>query len=134
VTPTNGGRPTRVLIVNDDRRLAESARMLLIDEGYDTRVEGDGLAAVDALREFAADVIILDLLMPRLDGHGFLNWLSREPGPAPIVVVWSVASRADLDRARTLGAAECLPGSTTGPDDLIQAVARAAAHSRLRVG
>ena len=113
----------RVLVVNDDARLAESVRELLTEEGYEARVACDGLAAIDALGEWPADVVLLDLVMPHLDGLGFLERRASVPARArPKVVVWSVAPATELDRARALGACECLPGGTTGPDDLVSAV------------
>ncbi len=121
----NGGgrRRARVLVVNDDLRLAESVRSLLADEGYETRIARDGLAAIDALGEWPADLVLLDLMMPHLNGWDFLARRAREPALARSpVVVWSVAPTVELDRARQLGADECLPGGTTNPDDLLEVV------------
>lgn len=118
-----GRRRARVLVVNDDLRLAESVRTLLADEGYETRVACDGLAAIDALAEWPADLVLLDLMMPHLNGWDFLARRSREPALAKsLVVVWSVAPPDGLDRARQLGADECLPGGSTNPDDLLEVV------------
>jgi CheY-like chemotaxis protein len=113
----------RVLVVNDDVRLAESVQSLLADEGYETRVARDGLAAIDALGEWPADLVLLDLMMPHLSGWDFLARRAREPALARLlVVVWSVAPTVELDRARQLGADECLPGGSTNPDDLLEVV------------
>jgi CheY-like chemotaxis protein len=113
----------RVLIVNDDARLAGSVQTLLTDEGYDARCAVDGLAALDALASWPADVIVLDLIMPHLDGWEFLIRRAADPAltEAP-VVVWSVALPEELERARALGADECLPGGLTDPDHLLAVV------------
>lgn len=118
-----GSARGRVLVVNDDLRLAESVRSLLDDEGYETRIARDGLAAIDALGEWPADLVLLDLMMPHLNGWDFLARRKDEPMLARShVVVWSVAPAIELDRARALGADECLPGATTAPDDLLEVV------------
>jgi CheY-like chemotaxis protein len=119
-----GGRcRARVLVVNDDFRLAESVGSLLADEGYETRIARDGLAAIETLGEWPADLILLDLMMPHLNGWEFLERRAREPLLArSLVVVWSVAPPVELERARTLGADECLPGGATAPDDLLEVV------------
>ena len=109
----------RVLVVNDDVRLAESVRAFLVQEGYEARVARDGLAAIDALGVWPADVVLLDLMMPRLDGLGFLARRATSPELARSkVVVWSVAPAIELDRALALGASRCLPGATTAPFEL----------------
>jgi CheY-like chemotaxis protein len=118
-----GAPRARVLVVNDDLRLAESVRSLLADEGYETRIARDGLAAIDTLGEWPADLVLLDLMMPHLNGWDFLARRKQEPTLArSTVVVWSVAPTVELDRARELGADECLPGGSTGPDDLLEVV------------
>ena len=90
-----------MLVVNDDAALAESVRRLLCADGYDTRVVLDGAAALDTLAEWPADLVLLDLLMPRMDGWQFLLQRKKRPvlANAP-VLVWSVAAHEDLDRAR----------------------------------
>jgi len=118
-----GRRRARVLVVNDDLRLAESVQALLADEGYETRIARDGLAAIDTLGEWPADLVLLDLMMPHLNGWDFLARRAHEPALArSMVVVWSVAPAGELDRARALGADECLPGGNTAPADLLDVV------------
>jgi CheY-like chemotaxis protein len=102
--------------------------LLLAAEGYDARGVLDGESALAVLDEWPADLIVLDLRMPRLDGWGFLEvQLERRRAPrscAPIVVVWSAADRDGLERARQLGAAECLPSQSTSPDLLLATIER----------
>ncbi|MBO0879455.1 MAG: response regulator [Mycobacterium sp.] len=117
----------RVLVVNDDQRMTETTQSLLVAEGYDARGALDGESALAVLDEWPADVIILDLRMPRLDGWAFLE-LQLERGGAPRysapIVVWSAADRDGLERARQLGAAECLPAQSTSPDLLLATIER----------
>jgi two-component system CheB/CheR fusion protein len=68
------GRPRafpkrRVLVVDDNRDAAESLRELLRMHGHDVEVVNDGAAALGALEEFRADLVILDLGLPRVDGY-----------------------------------------------------------------
>lgn len=78
----------RVLIVDDDADCRQAAAWCLAAEGFATDTAADGLAALDVLDAGAApDVILLDLMMPRLDGRGFLERLAARPGPRPKVIV-----------------------------------------------
>lgn len=88
----------RVLVVDDDfeiRRILVAAlrqRGLTIDEAV------DGRQAVDLLRENTYSVIVLDLLMPGIDGFGVLNAVNETDGQSPVVLVVSGAERSLLDR------------------------------------
>jgi CheY-like chemotaxis protein len=120
----------RVLVVNDDARLADTVRWLLCEHGYDVRVALDGAAAVEALVDWPADLILLDLLMPRLDGWGFLTRRAQDPdlSRAP-VLVWSVAADEELEDARRLGASDCLRRTESSPDHLLASVERLLAQT-----
>ncbi len=58
----------RVLVVDDNRDAADTLSLLLTLEGYEVRVAYDGQEALDVFRESRAEVAVLDLNMPRLDG------------------------------------------------------------------
>ena len=116
---------TRILVVNDDRRLTASVDRLLRDEGYDVTLAYDGKEGLEVLERWPADLVVLDLIMPVLDGWGFLEQLSaRADATRPVVLVWSIVHGEGLTRARLLGATECLARQSTGPDSLLQAIAR----------
>jgi two-component system response regulator MprA len=61
-------RNARVLVVEDDDEIAQALQRMLRMEGYDVRVAGDGVAALDAAHSFLPDLVILDLGLPKLDG------------------------------------------------------------------
>jgi len=61
-------RPPRVLVVEDDRPIAEVLQRSLRMEGYDVRTSGDGREALDAAHAFLPDLVVLDLGLPGLDG------------------------------------------------------------------
>src|SRR5436309_4761523 len=65
---TDYERPPRVLVVEDDDAIAQVLQRMLRMEGYDVRVAGDGVAALDAAHAFLPDLVILDLGLPKLDG------------------------------------------------------------------
>jgi CheY-like chemotaxis protein len=119
-------RGGRVLIVNDDPRLVESVRTLLADEGYEVRTACDGRAALEALSGYPADLILLDLIMPRIDGWEFLmRRAANRDLMQSHVVVWSVAPPEDLERARKLGADSILSRHATDPDRLLSTIRQA---------
>lgn len=62
---------TRVLVVEDDTILRETLTEVMSDEGHEVRSAADGQAALDVLNEWEPDVILLDLMMPRMDADEF---------------------------------------------------------------
>jgi CheY-like chemotaxis protein len=94
-------RAARVLIVDDDPRLVFVMQEVLGDAGYETKVAGDGHAAIQRLGTFSPDVIVLDLLMPHMTGFDVLAWLRENGLDIPVIV----ATTDDGAIARDLGAA-----------------------------
>ncbi|MGI8802396.1 MAG: response regulator transcription factor [Solirubrobacteraceae bacterium] len=71
-------RPPRVLVVEDDQDIADVLQRSLRMEGYEVRIAGDGLVALDEAHGFLPDVVILDLGLPRLDGIEVARELRRD--------------------------------------------------------
>ena len=63
--------PGRVLVVEDDAGLRDTLAEILVDEGHDVRVAPDGAAALETLDGWNPEIIVLDLMMPRMDGFAF---------------------------------------------------------------
>jgi DNA-binding response OmpR family regulator len=85
-TTTDFERPARVLVVEDDDAISQVLQRSLRMEGYDVRIAGDGLAALDEAHAFMPDLIILDLGLPKLDGIEVAKTL-RESDDVPILVL-----------------------------------------------
>jgi CheY-like chemotaxis protein len=119
------GSGRRILVVSDDALLAPSVCVFLTDEGYDVRRAAEGQEGLVILADWTADLVLLDLYMPGLDGWGFLAALASAPVRArPLVVIWSVAGADELEHAQQLGADACLPRGSAGPEELLRALDR----------
>jgi two-component system, chemotaxis family, chemotaxis protein CheY len=80
---------SRVLVVDDDPVIRSTVAELLADEGYDVQQASDGAEALEMVRESPPDAIVLDLMMPVLDGWAFVHQCRALPrcGAVPIVVM-----------------------------------------------
>ncbi len=93
-----------VLVVEDDLAIRRLVRMVLEREGYRVDVAGDGVEAVLKLGLSEFDVIVLDLMMPNLDGFTFMNTLAEnDPSRLNRIIVTSAASPSVI-RDRMQGA------------------------------
>jgi CheY-like chemotaxis protein len=97
--------PKRVLVVDDEKDVQDFVSLILRDTGYDVDCAGDGREALEKVEADPPDLVVLDLMMPVMDGWGFLEHLRKIPDP-PAVVILSAAP--DDWRALRAGAWECL--------------------------
>jgi DNA-binding response OmpR family regulator len=74
-------RPPRVLVVEDDDAIAQVLQRSLRMEGYEVKVAGDGVSALDLAHAYLPDLVILDLGLPRLDGVDVARALLRRRPP-----------------------------------------------------
>lgn len=101
-----GNARTKILIVDDEPDILLMMRVNLESEGFETVLAADGETALARVREESPDVVLLDVMMPVLDGWGVLESLAQQDEPPAVIVVSAKAAAADLGRAYELGAAD----------------------------
>lgn len=94
-------QPARVAVVDDDRFVREMLEVGLSREGFQVRTAADGVAALDLARTWDPEVIVLDIMMPKIDGITLLPRL-REITQAPILML--TAKGETTDKVASLGA------------------------------
>ena len=101
---------TRILIVEDEPDIAEILHYNLEQEGFAVEAVGQGDAALEAVRRRPPDLILLDLMLPGLDGLEVARWLKREPPTARIPLIMLTARDQESDR---------IAGLELGADDYV---------------
>ncbi len=76
----------KVLIIEDDNNIAELLHLYLEKEGFETRVARDGGAGVEAFQTFRPDLVLLDIMLPVMDGWAVLNNI-RQAGDTPVIML-----------------------------------------------
>jgi len=99
---------TQILVAEDEPDIRELLVDLLNDAGYDVIVASDGGAALEKARLELPDMVILDLMLPVLDGFQVLEALKSDPATRsmPVIVVSAREREADQTRARNCGASD----------------------------
>jgi two-component system chemotaxis response regulator CheY len=119
----------RVLVVDDEPLLRELVADALRDAAFDVRSAANGLQAFDLLRTWVPRAIVLDLMMPQLDGIGFCERLRRNPRLASIPVLLLTAAYLPQLAAQRVRAQAVL-AKPFEVDDLIDMVSKLAAAAR----
>ena len=89
------GAAQRILVVEDNAALAEGLRYNLELEGFDVAVAPDGHAGVRLARELRPDLVVLDLMLPGLDGYQVLQRIRAEGARVPVLILSARAEEAD---------------------------------------
>ncbi|MEU0299687.1 response regulator transcription factor [Streptomyces sp. NPDC006175] len=112
--------PIRVLVVDDEAPLAELLSMALRYEGWEVRSAGDGAGALRTARDFRPDAVILDVMLPDMDGLAVLGRLRRELSDVPVLFLTARDSVEDRIAGLTAGGDDYV----TKPFSLEEVVAR----------
>jgi DNA-binding response OmpR family regulator len=107
----------RILVVDDDQVIQQLLKVNLELEGYAVEVASDGEEALVLFDRFRPDLVLLDIMMPKLDGWEVARRLAVIPGgPVPIVLLSARAQESDVQKGNDLGVAAYV----TKPFDPIQ--------------
>lgn len=103
--------PRRILLVDDDPGIREVARTVLeMVGGYDVEIAASGLEGLEMARTSPPDAIVLDVMMPGLDGPGTFALLQEQPETrdVPVILLTAKTQPADLSRFASIGVAGML--------------------------
>ncbi|MGU3358407.1 MtrAB system response regulator MtrA [Microbacterium sp. M4A5_1d] len=129
---------SRILVVDDDTALAEMIGIVLRTEGFDTVFCADGAAAVETWRTEKSDLILLDLMLPGVDGIEICTQVRAESG-VPIIMLTARTDTADVVRGLESGADDYIV-KPFNPKELVARIrtrlrpAVASASESLRIG
>ncbi len=92
----------RILIVDDEPNIVLALEMLMKREGYEIRTVGDGEKAVEAAGTFRPDLILLDVMMPRMDGYEVCQRIRSDASLKDIAIVMLTAKGREVEREKGL--------------------------------
>jgi len=98
---------TRLLLVEDDRALGAQIRDVLTEAGHEVRWERDGLAGLEAAKADEPDLLVLDVMLPTMDGFAVLSRL-RDHSQVPVLLLTARTETEDKVRGLDLGADDYL--------------------------
>lgn len=111
----------KVLVVEDDTALSDAFSIVLRNAGYDVSLAHDGKEALELTAKNRYAIILLDLLMPIMDGKEFLRQFENK-SDVPIIVFSNLDAKDDIDEALQLGATRYMLKSWASPQKLTELI------------
>ena len=121
---------TRVLVIEDDRSIAQLVEFELEEYGLEVRCCYDGISGLAAVTEFEPAVIVLDIMLPSMDGVGVLKRIRQRGNRVPVVMLTARSTSLDKVHSLDLGADDYV----TKPFDMEELLARLRALVRRAAG
>lgn len=118
------GEAVRVLLAEDDRFLRKAAETALKRQGYTVLAAVDGEEALRVARAETPSVVLLDLIMPKLQGFEVLRALKADPATAkiPVIILSNLGQESDVKQAMEAGAAGYFVKANLSLQDLVKRV------------
>lgn len=123
------GSPIRVLVVDDEVNLSDLLRMALQNQGWEARTAENGQEALNLVREFAPDILVLDIMMPGIDGMEVLRRVRSAGNDVPVLFLTAKDAVEDRIAGISAGGDDYL----TKPFNLEEVVVRLHAMARRHV-
>lgn len=113
-----------ILIVEDDTFLCNAYRMKLGKDGHTITIAKDGRAALDAMAQSQPDLVLLDIVMPSLDGFGVLEAMQKNEKlkNTPVIVASNLGQTSDVERAKKLGARDYVVKNDLSMTELLKKI------------
>jgi DNA-binding response OmpR family regulator len=123
-TQPPGTHPKRILLVEDDDSIASVYQMRLEAEGFDVRRVTNGEDALATALSYRPDLVLLDIMMPKVNGFDVLDILRNTPETAnlKIVMLTALSQDSDKERAESLGVDDYLVKSQVVIADVIERI------------
>lgn len=114
----------KILIVEDDKFLRELIARKLIKENYETVEAIDGEEGITKAKEEKPDLILLDLILPTIDGFEVLSKIKSDPSLThiPVIILSNLGQREDVEKGLELGAIDYLIKAHFTPGEIIDKI------------
>ena len=114
----------KILVVEDDLGLAKVYNTRLVAEGFDVKHVADGEQALAAAQEFKPDLVLLDVMMPKISGFDVLDILRNTPETAhlKIIMLTALSQESDMKRAKDLNVDDYLVKSQVVIADVVDRI------------
>jgi len=112
----------KILIIEDEESLVELLVTKLEKEGYEVESAYNGEEGYAKIEKFSPDLILLDIVMPKMDGYEVLEKIKENNIESPVIVISNSGQPVEIEKTRKLGAVDHLIKTEFNPDDVLTMV------------
>ena len=114
----------KILIIEDDKFLRELIARKLLDEGFDIVEAVDGEEGIKMIKESGPDLVLLDLILPSIDGFEVLARVKEDTSivPVPIIILSNLGQKEEVEKGLELGAVDYLIKAHFTPGEIIEKI------------
>jgi len=116
--------PKKIVIIEDDKFLRELISKKLSDAGYEVLEAIDGEEGIKRVKESKPDLVLLDLILPGIDGFEVLSQIKQGPlfSDLPVIILSNLGQKEDVEKGLKLGAVDFLVKAHFTPGEIIEKI------------
>ena|SRR3989344_1257758 len=114
----------KILLLEDEELMIDLLERKLTQEGYEVSVAKDGVEGLEKMKKTKPDIVLLDIIMPRMGGFEVMEEMVKngELKKIPVIVISNSGQPVELDRAKRLGAKDWLIKTEFDPQEVLEKV------------
>lgn len=120
--PSKDGK--KVLVIEDDSMLSSMYKMKLTDAGYQAVIANEGNAGLEAAKKEKPELILLDIMMPMMDGFAVLAELRKDSSlkETPVIIMTNLGTNDDIEKGKKLGATDYVVKADLTPAQIVEKI------------
>ncbi|NOQ68199.1 response regulator [Patescibacteria group bacterium] len=117
-------KKTKVLIIEDDSYISDMYRIKFESENFETVVASNGIEGIKFLEKAVPDIILLDVVMPKIDGFSVLKEIKKDPklDKIPVVLLTNLSQKENVERGFALGASSYIIKAHFTPSEVVEKI------------
>jgi DNA-binding response OmpR family regulator len=120
----NKNKKALILIIEDDSYISDMYRIKLESENFEVAIASDGIAGIKILKKQKLDMILLDIVMPKVDGFNVLKTIKDDPEfkEIPVVLLTNLSQKENVERGFKLGADGYIIKAHFTPSEVVEKI------------
>ncbi len=116
----------KILLVEDEKIMINLLEKKLTQEGYEVTIATNGEEGLKLIKELKPDIVLLDIIMPKMGGFEVMEEMNKDPELAkiPVVIISNSGQPVELDKAKELGAKDWLIKTEFDPQEVVDKVVK----------
>jgi len=114
----------KIILIEDDHNIIEMYKIRLEGAGFKLSIASDGESGLDLAKSQPADLILLDVMMPKMDGFAVLSRLKQDDKTKniPVLLLTNLGQKADMEKGKAMGANDYIVKSSLTPSQVLEKI------------